>query len=287
MTHFAGLTAALLGLAIGTVASAQQDKDTKNANRSNQNTGQDSSGKQTIHGFVAGVTVEGEMIVDYRTNRAAAAEMTIMTVVGSPTRGGMDRSDASGNRNANADRNTDRDRNDRNSDRGNRAGENNRRRHNIYMLSVTPRTKVRLASSGNDSNRNRANRKDANRDQAKGNDANRDQAKGNDANRDDNDDQGAEVEIAQLEVGDRIEVTANLREETNSNANAGNTNASARARHGRHRVYFGDAVEITIHNNLGGNRGEADSNRNNNNNNRDRDNNRDQDAQKKDRATDR
>jgi len=277
MTHFAGLTAAVLGLAIGTVASAQQDNDTKNANRGNQNTGQDSSGRQTIHGFVSGVTVEGEMIVDYRTNRAAAAEMTILTVVGSPSRWGMDRSDASGNRNANADR----DRNDRNSDQGNRAGGIIRRRHNIYMLSVTPRTKVRVASSGIDAFRNRANR----------NDANRDQAKGNDANRNDNDDQGAEVEIAQLEVGDPIEVTVNLREETNSNANAnaGNANAGARARHGRHRVYFGDAVEITIHNNLGGNRGAADSNRNNNNNNnnRDRDQNRDQGAEKKDQATDR
>jgi len=293
MTHFAGLTAAVLGLAIGTVASAQQGNNATNANRNNQNqnqnAGQDSSGRQTIRGYVAAVTVEGEMAIDYRTNRAVAAEMTILTVVGSPTRGGMDRSDAAANRNANADRNAnaERDRNDRNNDQGNRAGENNRRRHNIYMLTITPRTKVRLAGSRNDANRNQANQNDANRDQANRNDANRNQANRNDANRNDNDSQGAEVEIAQLEVGDPIEVTANLRDEGNSgaNANAGNANAAARSRHGRHRVFFGDAVEITIHNNLGGNRGEADSNRNNSN--RDRDNNRDQDAEKKDRATDR
>jgi len=283
-THLAGLTAAVLGLAMINVATAQQDNDTKNANRNNQNTNRDSSRRQTIRGWVAGVTVEDEMFIDTRTNRAVAAEMTFLTVVGSPARGDQDRSDGSGNRNAGADRDNDRDRNDRNSDQANRAGANNRRRHNVYMLSITPRTKVRQANSGDNANRNAANRKDADKDAA-----NR-----NDANRKDNDDQGSEVAIAQLEVGDRVEITANLRDDANSGANAGNANAGARARHGRHRIYFGDAAEINILADQGGYRGDADSNRDNNrgrdrdgNNNRDRDNNRDQDAQKKDKDNDR
>jgi len=280
-TQLAGLTAAVLGLAMINVATAQQDNDTKNANRNNQNANRDASRRQTIRGWVAGVTVEDEMFIDTRTNRAVAAEMTLLTVIGSPTRGNPDRSDASGNRNARADRDNDndRDRDDRNSDQANRAGANNRRRHNIYVLAVTPRTKVRLANSGDGTNRNAANRDDANR---------------NAANRDDKDDQGTEVAIAHLEVGDHVEITANLRDDVNSNANAGNANAGARARHGRHRTFFGDAVEINILTEQGGNRGDADSNRDNNrgrdrdgDNNRDRDKNQDRDAQKKDKGTDR
>lgn len=294
--HLAGLTAAVLGLATINVATAQQDNDTKNANRNNQNANRDASRRQTIRGWVAGVTVEDEMFIDTRTNRAVAAEMTLLTVVGSPARGNQDRSDASGNRNAGADRDNDRDRNDRNSDQANNAGANNRRRHNVYMLSVTPRTKVRLANSGDDANRNATNRSDANQNAANRNDANRNAANRNEANRNDNDDQGTEVVIAQLEVGDRVEITANLREDVNTGANAGNANAGARARHGRHRIYFGDAVEINILADQGGYRGDADSNRDNNrgrgrdrdgDNNRDRDNNQDRDAQKKDRDTDR
>lgn len=280
-TQLAGLTAAVLGLAMINVASAQQADDTKNANRNNQNANRDSSGRQTIRGVLAAVTVEGEMLIDNRANRAVAAEMTLLTVVGSPARGDRDRSDASGNRNAGADRDNDRARNDRNSDQANRAVGNNRRRHNIYVLAVTPRTKVRLANSGDDANRNAANRDDANR---------------NAANRDNRDDQGNEVALAHLEVGDHVEITANLRDDVNSNANAGNSNVDARARHGRHRTYFGDAVEINILTEQGGNRGDADSNRDNNrgrgrdrdgDNNRDRDKNQDRDAQKKDNDTDR
>jgi len=301
-THLAGLTAAVLGLAMINVATAQQDNDTKNANSNNQNANRDASRRQTIRGWVAGVTVEDEMFIDTRNNRAVAAEMTLLTVVGSPARGNQDRSDASGNRNAGADRDNNRDRNDRNSDQANNAGANNRRRHNVYMLSVTPRTKVRLANSGDDANRDATNRNNANQDaanqnaanknDANKNDANRNAANRNDANRNDNDDQGTEVVIAQLEVGDRIEITANLRDDANSGANAGNANAGARARHGRHRIFFGDAVEINIMGDQGGYRGDADNNRGrgrdrDGDNNQDRGNNQDRDAQKKDKDTDR
>ena len=37
---------------------------------------------ETIRGVVAGVTAEGEMVFDYKSNRGAAAEAACLTVVG-------------------------------------------------------------------------------------------------------------------------------------------------------------------------------------------------------------
>jgi len=293
-SHFASLTAAVLGLAVGALALAQQGDENKNANRDRANASRGSSGRQTIHGVVAGVTVEGEMAIDYRTNRAEVAEVTILTIVGSPARGNRDRNagDNATNRN---DRNSDRgnanagdnatNRNDRNSDRGNRASSNERRRHNVYLVAITPRTKVRMANSSSGDNAN------AN---ARGNDDNNANAKANrnsNNNNDANNDRGIDVALERLEVGDRVEVTMNIRDESGSgsnagNANAGNANAAARAKHGRHRTYFGDAVEINILDTNDGDRGDADSNRDGgrgqDNNNRRRDNQKDQDNAKKD-----
>jgi len=262
-TYFVGLTAVVLGLAMGTVTRAQQAKDNRNAGRDDKSATSDSREQQTIRGVVAAVTVEGELAIDYQTNRAAAAEMTFVTVVGSPQRGGMNRSDAPANKNADAHRDNDQDRNGRNSDQGNRTGANDRHRHNVYLVWITPRTKIRQVNSANSSDRNNTNKNEANK-----NNDNR-----NDSKLDDNDNRGTEVAIDRLEVGDHVELTFNAREDSNANKANANANRAARARHGRHRTHYGDAVAITILSETG-NRDSANANRGND---RDRDDDRDRD----------
>src|SRR4051812_48115000 len=81
-TLFAGLTTLTLGIAACLNATAQTGNQNQNRN---QNTGnQNSQGeRKVIRGVIAAVTVEGEMAIDFRTNRAATAEMTYLTIVGS------------------------------------------------------------------------------------------------------------------------------------------------------------------------------------------------------------
>jgi len=52
-----------------------QDQDSSNRNNQGE--------RKVIRGVIAGVTVEGEVAIDFRTNRAATAEMSYLTIVGS------------------------------------------------------------------------------------------------------------------------------------------------------------------------------------------------------------
>ncbi len=83
---------------------------------------------ETIRGVVAAITVEGEAILDYRTNTAARAEAGFLTIVGSPHEAWAGNA---GNRSATATDNE-------------RAGatSSNKKRHNVYIAWLTPRTKV-------------------------------------------------------------------------------------------------------------------------------------------------
>src|SRR4051812_7124151 len=79
--RFAALATFGLAAVLGSVARAQDDKTaTGDRNR-------DQSGAQVIRGVVAGVTAEGELAIDYRTNRAVLVQAAYLTVVGSPVRG--------------------------------------------------------------------------------------------------------------------------------------------------------------------------------------------------------
>ena len=198
----AGISSVALVLALGTSVRAQ-DRNASNRD-ANNNTGE----ARTIRGVIAGVTVEGETVIDYQTRQAVAAQMTYITVVGSPVRdqdrsrdgrNDRDRDNARDNRNNNDRDNSREARND-----GDRSG---RRRHNVYVLWLSPRTKVRDTTSGD-----RQNAKDAS--------------------------------WENLEIGDRVEVTYTGRDTANTaNANANNAQTQ---KHGRHRTYFGDANTITI-----------------------------------------
>jgi len=186
------LAAMGLGVALSSGAWAQDDKP--GAGNSGQNQGQDKgqTGEQTIRGVIAGIAVEGETVIDYRTNRAVVLEAAYLTVVGSPVKGqenAASRSKESGQQ-----------------ARGDSSG---KQRENIYVVWLSPRTKIYAASDDS----GKADRK--------------------------------EVPLDVLEVGDRVQVQFVKREETDANA-GDNQNEQRRRKHGRQRIYVGDASAITI-----------------------------------------
>jgi hypothetical protein len=159
----------------------------------------DAGKQETIRGVIAGVTVEGEIAIDYSTQRAEAVQMSYMTVVGSPKRS----SDA---QDADKDRNKDRDR---------PSGKTSARHpHNVYVIWLTPKTVIKDATS------------------------NADKSQGG----------GTPTTLDKLEVGDLVEITYQRRDLSGTNTTPG---ADAKRnewtrRHGRERVYFGDATQVTI-----------------------------------------
>jgi len=237
-TLCAGVATVALGLATCLSASAQvenrnQIRNTNDRNQSNQ------GDTKVIHGVIAGVTVEGETAIDYRTNRAVLVETSYLTIVGSEANQGRQRDrDEADRRNDQNDRNqndrnqSDRNQSDRNArDAGDRQASSERHRHNVYIVWLTPRTEVRLANS--------ARRGDGDRD--------RDRDGQNNDQRNQNANAGAnayanatQVSFENLEVGDRVEVRFNARNTASENQ------TSANRRHGRHRTYYGDATAITI-----------------------------------------
>jgi hypothetical protein len=164
-------------------ASWAQDKD-KDNNKNN------ASDTMTIRGTVAGVTVEGETAIDLRNNSAMTVEGAFLTVVGSPSKN----RDESGNR----------------ATEGKSGSE--RVRDNIYLIWLTPRTKI--SERNMDAGKTDANAK-------------------------------KDVGFDQLEVGECVEIQFTRREESGANTVSPKTE-QMRKRHGRHRTYSGYATAITI-----------------------------------------
>jgi len=234
-TQLAGLTTLALGLAVGLGASAQTkdtDKDKGTARH------------MTVHGVIASVTVEGELAIDYKAKKAVEAEMTFLTIIGSPRGERRDGDNAARNNDREARKdNREARKGDREARKGDREAGNRdnrraeRRRHNVYVVWLTPRTQFRDAEAGD----------------------NKDKSKDNALTLDD------------LEVGDRVEVTFNVRDETNTGGQ--NQTEEIRRKHGRHRTYFGDATSISLLAEPGAdrdrNRDNADRDRNRDNQNKD------------------
>jgi len=191
-TLCAAATALTVGLML-TSAVRADDKDKDNTKDQPNNATQ----TRTIRGRVAGVTVEGETAVDYQSNKAVVLEAAYLTVVGTPRRG-QQRGDANNQSQNTANRDGHENVN------GNRGG-----RHNVYLLWLSPKTKVCEAKSG-----------------------------GGDADK-------TECSLDKLEVGDRVEIQMIRRAESDSN-NQGTPTEAMRKTHGRNRIYVGDATEITI-----------------------------------------
>jgi hypothetical protein len=209
----AGLATLALALATGPGVLAQSEG--RNPQRGNPDRNPANQGEaKVIRGVIAGVTVEGETVLDTRTNRAATAEMSFLTVVGSERTGDRE-GDA-------ADRN--RDREERSGREDQASGD--RQRHNLYILWLTPRTEIRRAGGRpNEGDRDASNNNPRNQDSRPG------------AGRTGN---AEPLNFESLELGDRVEVRFLERNP------AGENNATVNRRHGRHRTYYGDARTITI-----------------------------------------
>ncbi len=207
----AALATMFLAFTMGPRALAQQQGrpapgrpgENQNADRERNQT----AGTETIHGIIAGVTAEGEAIYDYAGNRVTMANATFLTVVGSP--GKWDSAQSENRATAN------------NSERAVSMGG---RRHNVYMVWLTPRTKV--CEETGEFGRSNAAEHQANRQ----NQPNQSQKK--------------ECTVDQLEVGDHVVISFSPREQSAANGIAHQTE-QMRRKHGRHRTYVGDAAEIT------------------------------------------
>ena len=92
--------------------------------------------KQTVRGVVAGVTAEGEMAIDYRTNKAVLVEAAYLTVVGSPVDGQGHTANVSTNP-------KDSERREKGQNRGDHPDQ---QRDNVYIVWISPETKVYEAS---------------------------------------------------------------------------------------------------------------------------------------------
>jgi hypothetical protein len=175
--------------------------------------GQSSSGRddpkhrsthaQTIRGIVAGVTAEGELVFDYRHNRAIEAEAAFLTVVGSPMK--SEKGQAEHRDTARGDE---------------KHGQSGRRRHDVYIVWLTPKTKVCECSEesshskqGQDQASSRGDKK--------------------------------ECGLDQLEVGDHVEIQFNRRDESGE-SHVAHQSERMRGKHGRHRTHVGFATEVTI-----------------------------------------
>jgi hypothetical protein len=157
-----GMVTLTLGLLMTSGAPAQQSGDNATKQNNNSNNTQSSSNERTIRGVVSGVTVLGETMVNYSTHRAEMARASYITVLGSPhwgqsNQGSANKSnqDASDKNKDNAsDKNKDNtsDKNkdnasDKNKDNADRSGAAMKHRANVYILAITPQTKVTEASS--------------------------------------------------------------------------------------------------------------------------------------------
>jgi hypothetical protein len=186
------MTMLALGVALGPGAPARAGDDAKSGG------GKDSGNTRTICGTVAGVTVVGEAAINYETRQAEVARGSVLTVVGSPLHDGRDARKS-----------------DEDKDKG-KGGDREPRSHraNVYLIALTPQTKVCEAQGHGDSSSGKGDRAGQATSTA------------------------SPAAFEKLELGDRVEVKFTPA--------PGDGRASMDRRHGRHRTFRGDAIEIKI-----------------------------------------
>jgi len=174
-----------------------------------QKAGDTSQGAQKkIEGVVAGVTVVGETMVDYRDRRAITAEADYLTIVESAHHADHDGQQAAKQGQKAGDQASSPAKQDKDVKQTAKAGdgsESSASKHaaRVYLIQVTPRTQVCECQGGDKK----------------------------------------KCDLAQLEVGDRVEVEFTPAEASGS----GTTAAAAQdTRHGRHRMMRGEAASIAI-----------------------------------------
>jgi len=219
-------TAATWGLAllIGATASAQSDKQDGSAkgsqgdNQKQKDSGQSNQSNQsnqstrTVRGELAGVSVVGETMVDSTTGRGVVAEMTYLTILGSPSGGGHDQASGSPRK----DDGSNKDQGDHGSSNGQMSG-----RRQVFEIAIGPETRVR----------------DRSKSASQGSDDKKGSAK-----------EQSQAALERLELGDRVEVEFARLDSSGNSGSGGNADkgSSNRRRHGRHRIVRGVARSITI-----------------------------------------
>jgi len=201
----AAVSTVVLVLTLSSSTRAQQERrraagDQAQNPAAAQDRNQKSSAAETIRGVVAAITAEGEAMFDYRSNRAVAAEAAFLTVVGSPMKSDGDAKDR-----ARATENE-------------RQGASAKKRHNVYIVWLTPRTKILASSAGSEKSSQTQGQNQA---------------------------QKREVAFDQLEVGDHVEIQFARHDESGA-SNSAHQTEQMRGKHGRHRTFVGDATLITI-----------------------------------------
>jgi hypothetical protein len=175
--------------------------------RAAQNRNEATGGAETIRGLISGITAEGEVVLDYRTNAAARAEGAFLTIVGSPIRS--------------EPRNDDRRASGLEREQHAASG---KKRHNIYMAWLTPRTKIFEATQ-----------QPAKFEKKQGQNASPTQSAS----------ERKEIAFDQLEVGDRVQIQFSPQEESGANRNV-HQNQQMRQKHGRNRTFVGYATSIMV-----------------------------------------
>jgi hypothetical protein len=161
-----------------------------------------SSASQRIHGIVAGVTAEGEVIFDYKNNRAMAAEGAFLTIVGSPVWSEKEKAEHAEKARADG-----------------KEGQSHRMRHNVYVAWLSPRTKI--CECTEESGKSGAAKSESDKGEKK------------------------ECALDKLEIGDRVEIQFEPRDES-SGSHVAHQTERMREKHGRHRTHVGYATEVTI-----------------------------------------
>jgi len=94
------------------------------------------SSEQTVKGVVSEITLLGETDVDYKTGKAVTAEATFVTVIGHPA---VKEAEKKGSESKDAER---KDSEKTSAGAAAKSGEGHRHRMNLYVLAVSPKTKV-------------------------------------------------------------------------------------------------------------------------------------------------
>jgi len=234
-------TAWALALLIGVAASAQtgdqgKPSDSQKGGPAHQGGAAQDSGKtETICGEVTGVSVVGETMVDYDTGRGVVAEMTYLTILGSPSgdQKGSARGRDSGFAKSDGSRGADR-------PPARRAGEGSTAtasdRRNVYLIAVSQNTNVcRKESHGHDSTAGHngdGGQKDSGVQRTGG---------GASSN------QPSQAALMSLELGDRVDVEfTRIGKAQDQAGQGGQGDSTNRYRHGRNRVVRGVAKSIEI-----------------------------------------
>lgn len=265
-------------LAIGPVSADDQDSaQQKNQNaRQQQQQGeqrqqQGQQQQQTIHGTIAGVTVVGEAVIDPQSNQAVIVEVDYLTILGMPlgeAGGGAaeqsirERSnqDQSQQERPEQERSQQRrsqqqaEQSDQNRQRQSAQGQADTLRQNLYLVAITPETKIRMA--GQNRQRQGQSAQDRQSQQDEPSQQEQQQQRRDNADRSDSQRQAqSQTALQNLEIGDRVIVEFSDTQRLHASAEEGEKSERRSAAYrggdqskkfGRNRIYVGQAQELTV-----------------------------------------